>query len=218
LIVATFVGPYLLSLEAFASFLAKLFQRIATDVTVVSDKTSRLRDGSPAREVELQMILNGAPFNAMSLVTKKSDLWVNVAVESRNGKIGEDLKAILYSIEFEPGKDELVKVPPEVQELIDSSRSAWVSHDLTRLMSLYSGRYLNSGVRKGEEMERISRRIIGLVTSFEYYITDFIPAGDRAYFTGSATINGLKYPLINISIIKENSEWKWYGNQRDPIP
>jgi hypothetical protein len=35
-----------------------------------------------------------------------------MAIESLNGKIGEDLKTILYSIEFEPDKDKAVKVPP----------------------------------------------------------------------------------------------------------
>jgi hypothetical protein len=217
LIVAPFAGPFLLSLEAFASFLAKLFQRIATEVTVVSDKPSRLRDGSSAREVEHQMILNGAPCNTMSLVTKKGDLWVNVAVESRNGKIGEDLKAILYSIDFEPGKDELVKVPPDVQEFLDSNSNAWISHDIAKVKTLYSDRYLNSGERKGEA-ERRNRGFIGFVTSFEYSITDFITAGDRVYLTGFVSINLGRTPLKVTSIIKENGEWKWYGNQRDVSP
>ena len=85
---------------------------VATGVTVVSDKPSKLRDGTAAREVELHMLRNGEPFNTMGLVAKKGDLWINTAIESLNGKIGEDLKTILYSIEFEPDKDKAVKVPP----------------------------------------------------------------------------------------------------------
>ena len=186
-------------------------------MTLVSDKPSRLRDGSPAREVELQMVLNGAPMNVMGLVTKKGDLWVNTAIESRNGKIGEDLKAILYSIEFEPGKDEPVKVPPDVQEFLERSSSATVAHDVTQLMTYYSDRYLNSGTRKGE-MERFQKMIIGRITSFEIVITDFIPAGDKAYLTGFTIGWWGKAPILETSIIKENGEWKWYGNERDVSP
>jgi hypothetical protein len=85
-------------------------------------------------------------------------------------------------------------------------------------MSHFSDRFLNSGVRKGE-MERWYRQTIGTITSFEYCITDFIPAGDRAYLAGFKTFNGLtKAPLLNVSVIKENGEWKWFGNQRDVSP
>jgi hypothetical protein len=52
----------------------------------------------------------------------------------------------------------------------------------------------------------------------EYRITDYIPAGDRAYLAGFQIFNGLKIPLIPTSIIKENGEWKWYSNQREVVP
>ena len=112
LIVAPFPGPFLSSLEVFADALSGTLRGFATGVTVVSDKPSKLRDGTAAREVELHMLRNGEPFNTMGLVAKKGDLWINTAIESLNGKIGEDLKTILYSIEFEPDKDKAVKVPP----------------------------------------------------------------------------------------------------------
>jgi hypothetical protein len=92
-----------------------------------------------------------------------------------------------------------------------------VSHDLAEVMTHYSDRYLNSGVRKGE-MERMFRQIIGLVTSADVCITEFVPGGERAYLTGFAITNSGKGPLIETSIIKESGEWKWYGNQRDVSP
>jgi hypothetical protein len=205
------------SLEAFASAIANSLRAIATDVTVVSDKPSRLRDGSPAQEIEIHMILNGAPHHVIDVVTKKDDLWISNAVESQNGRIGEDLKGILYSIEFQPGKDERMKPPPDVQEFFDSLRNAWISHDLAKVMTHYSDRYLNSGVKKGEQ-ERFIRPTIGLIASFEVGITDFIAEGDRAHVAGFSIRNGEKWPLYPTSIIKENGEWKWYGNQRDVSP
>jgi hypothetical protein len=207
-------GSLLPSLEVFKDSLANALRAIATDVTLVSDKPSRLRDGSPAREVELQMVLNGAPMNVMGLVTRKGDLWVNTAIESRNGKIGEDLKTILYSIEFEPDKDKPVKVPPDVQEFLDKMDNDLVSHDVAKVMNHYSDRFLNSGNKKADT-ERILRQIIGPITSCEIGITEFIVAGDRAYLAGFIIGYWGKAMLTETSIIKENGEWKWYGNQRD---
>jgi hypothetical protein len=144
-------------------------------------------------------------------------LWIITGVQSPSGKIEEDLRAIPYSIKFEPEKDKPVKVPPDVQEFFDRHCNDLVSHDLTKFMNHYSDRFLNSGVKKGE-MERFLRQRIGFTTSMEYRITDYIPAGDKAYLAGFSTFNGARWPLIPTSIIKENGEWKWYGNQRDVFP
>jgi hypothetical protein len=202
-------------LDNWADFVASFFKQVAQDVTVISDKPSQLRDGTPARELELHMLLNGAPYNIMGLAAKKGDVVVNMGVGSLNGKIGEDLKAILYSIEFQPDKDKPVEVPPDVQEFLERSDNDVLSHDVAKVMAKYSDRYLNSGVRKGE-MERILRQFIGLCMSIKTTTTDFVPAGDRAYLTGFIITNNLgTFQIPDTSIIKENGEWKWYGNQRD---
>jgi hypothetical protein len=153
----------------------------------------------------------------MGLVAKKGGFWVNMAVESQNGKIGEDLKAILYSVECEPGKDEPVKLPPDVQEFFDNVNNDILSHDVAKVMGHYSDRFLSSGNRKGEA-ERFWRQFIGFwTTSQRPVVTDFIPADDRAYLAGFVTgwLGGA--PMLE-SIIKENGEWKFYGNQRDVSP
>ena len=205
------------TLDKWADFVASSFKNIAQDVTVISNKPSQLRDGTPARENELYMLLNGAPFNTMGLVAKKGDVLVNMAVRSRSGRIGEDLKAILYSIEFQLDKDKPVKVRPDVQEFLDKYSNDIVSHDVAKVMAHYSDKYLNSGVRKGE-MEKTFRQWIGLWMSHKVTITEFVPAGDRAYLTGFAIINQVPIQIIYTSINKENGEWKWYGNQRDVSP
>jgi hypothetical protein len=164
------------------------------------------------------MLLNGAPYNVMALAVKKGDLWVNMGVDSPNGKIGEDLKTILYSLQFEPGKDEPVKVPPDIQEFLDKWCSDIVSHDVTKVVTHYSDRFLNSGNRKGG-MEQFWRGLIGPITSFEVAITDLVPAGARAYLTGFTISNVFgKWPITETSILKESGEWKWFGNQRDVAP
>jgi hypothetical protein len=204
-----------LHLETFGNLIAGLLKNIATDVTIVSDKPSQLRDGTPAREVRFNMVMNGILVYSLYLATNKGDTCVFTILSSR-GEIGEDLKAILYSIEFEPSKGDPVKVPPDVQEFLDRHCSAHVAHDLAQLMTHYSDRYLNSGVRKGG-MEQFNRDIIDRITSCEIGITDFVPAGDRAYLTGFIRSWWGKAILLQTSIIKENGEWKWYGNQRDVV-
>jgi hypothetical protein len=199
------------------------------DVTVVTNRPSRLSNGIPAREIELRGIMNDLLFNLFSLGVEHGDVWIMPAVSSQSGRIEDHLRAIVYSLQYEPSKDEPVKVPPDVQEFLDRHCNDLISHDLAKFMTHYSDRYLNSGTRKGE-MERFFREMavprIGLITSYEHIITDFIPAGDRAYLTGFVIAKFAKTwvtetatnPITQTSIIKESGEWKWYGNQRDVSP
>jgi hypothetical protein len=215
------VGIYLISnplpLDKYVDFMMPYFKRYATDVTLVSDKPSQLRDGTPAREFEFKMVVGAEPQNTLLVATHMGGILISANVWHK-GTIGEDLRAIPYSLQFEPGKDEPVKVPPDVQEFLDKVDNDIVSHDVAKVMANYSDKYLNSGTRKGE-MERGWRQTIGLVTSIKGTITDFIPAGDRAYLTGFTISNSFgKWPITDTSIIKENGEWKWYGNQRDVAP
>jgi hypothetical protein len=210
-------GPSPLPLEVLAENIVLVRRRNATDVTIVSDKPSQLRDGTPAREVELRFVLNGVPFHNMALATNKDNFWITTVVVSHKGRVGEDLKAVLYSREFQPGKDQLVKVPPDVKEFLNRYSSDVVSHDVVKVMTHFSDSYLNSGLRKGE-VERGWRQIIGRITSFEVGITEFVTEGDKVHLTGFVPgIMSGKFPLSG-TIIKENGEWKWYGNQRNASP
>jgi hypothetical protein len=205
-------------LDKYVDLMVQYFRAIATDVTVVSDKPSRLRDGTPAREIECRMVRNGVPRNQFCVATNKEGVLISVFVATHKGTIGEDLKAIPYSLQFEPGKDEPVEVPPDVQSFLDKHKNDILSHDVAKVMANYSDKYLNSGQRKGE-VERDWRQSIGSIMSTKGAITDFVPAGNRAYFTGLVIINNLfKASNTHTSIIKENGEWKFYGNQRDVVP
>ena len=187
---------------------------IAQEVTVVSDKPTHLRDGSPAREVGIAYVLNGAQFDWLGVATERRDAGILVDVGSGIGKIGEDLKAYLYSLELQPGLDEPVKLSSDVQAFLHSYCSAHVAHDMEKVMSHFSDRFINSGTRKAE-MERVLRPFTDRITSLEIIVTDFVPAGDRAYLAGYTVGWWGKAALLQTSIIKEKGEWKWYGNQRD---
>ncbi len=186
------------------------------DVTIVRDKPTQLSNGVPAREGEIRGIRNGLPFSWACLAVKHGDVVIFLSVESRGDRI-EDLKTILHSLRYELHKDKPVKVPPDVQEFLDSLSSAWVARDLPKVMYHYSDRYLNSGIRKGE-MERYWRQGIGSVTAHTFCITEFVPAGDTAHLAGFTIRNGVKNGLRMASITRENGKWKWYGNQREVAP
>jgi hypothetical protein len=106
-----------------------------------------------------------------------------------------------------------------VQGFLDNYCSARVSEDLPKVMSHYPDRYLNSGVRKGETERYLKQGRLDISTTLAISVTAFVPAGDTAYLAGFASLNGEKWSMgIPTPIIKENGEWKWYGNQRDPLP
>ena len=218
------IGVYLISnplpLDKFVDFFVPYLKAFATDVTVVSNKPSQLRDGTPAQEVEIKAVINGIPRNFLCVGTDKGGILISVCVSTYKGTIGEDLRAIPYSLQYEPGKDEPVKLPPDVQEFFEKNDNNILSHDVAKFMANYSDKYLNSGMRKGE-VERGIIQGIGDITSFKGTITDFVLAGDRAYHTGFLRLvwrNQLFTQPFNDSIIKENGEWKFYGNQRDAAP
>jgi hypothetical protein len=205
------------SLDEITNNALMVFKSIAREVTVVGDKPSQLRDGTTAREVEVQMIMNGMPFYVLFLGVTRGDMVIQTHVRSLTGRIGEDLKAIPYSMEFQPDKDRPVQVPPDVEEFLKKSGNDLLSHDVTRVMANYSDRYLNSGMRK-REVEQDLRRWISTVTSLTGATTEFVQTGDRAYLTGYTVFNFGTFPNPQNAIIKENGEWKWYGNQRDVVP
>jgi hypothetical protein len=215
--VSVLVNTYPAPLDKLRDLIMRTYRSISADPTLISDKTIQLPDGSQAQEVETTAIVNGAPRRDLALGVKKGEWWTMITLVSPNGRIGDDLRAILYSIKYEPERDKPVRVPPDVQDFLDRHCKAGVAHDLVTVMSQFSDRYLYSGAMKGA-MKGMIGQGLGSINSFEITITDFVPAGDRAYLTGFIISNGAKMALIQTSIIKENGEWKWYGNQRDVAP
>ncbi|MGD0659903.1 MAG: hypothetical protein ABSD38_17730 [Syntrophorhabdales bacterium] len=212
------IAPFPHPLDRFPEANLAVFKALGyTDVTVVTDKPSHLQDGTPAWEVELHYIANGKPVNTLFLATKKGDdVIVHVEVTSRSGKVGEDLRAIPYSLRFQPEKDVAIKVPPDVQEFLDKHNNDLVGHDLAKVMAHYSDRYLNSGNKK-REVERMWGFVINRITAAEVGVTELVPEGDKAYLAGFGR-NNLGTGMVEDTIIKENGEWKWYGNQREVVP
>jgi hypothetical protein len=215
LVVYMYTGPA--PIEKYADVVLATNRAMGIDTTLVGDKPSRLRDGTPVREIATKIVRNGLPVNSISLAAKSGDVLIHWSVMRINGEVGEDLKTVLYSLQFQPGKDEPVKVPPDIQAFLDRFCNDMVSHDVAKVMSHYSDRYLDSGNRKGEA-ERIWTAAVRRMNSFETGVTELVTEGERAYLAGFWISYWGKMMLMGSSIIKENGEWKWFGNQRDPAP
>jgi hypothetical protein len=212
------IGSTPVPIEKLTEIMLPLYKAGAQDVTVVSNKPSRLSDGTPAWEAEFTMARNGEPVRVMNVVSEKEGVWVMLSTRSYTGKIEDSQRAMLYSLRYEEGKDKPVTVPPDVREFLDNTCSAHVSHDIAKIWSYYSDRFLLSGDTKQAFQRFFTKEWYDRETSSEIVITDFVPEGDRAYLVGPVTGASGTTMLRETSIIKENGAWKWYGNQRDATP
>ena len=157
-------------------------------------------------------------------MAKKDVAWVSVMLTDYPGKLGEDLKGVAYSLTFLQGREEPVKVPPDVWAFLDMWCTDIVGHDAKTIMSHFSDRFHNSGMSK-PFMEQAFRNDPGSpiqrgVASCEATATVFEPHGEKAYVDGfisekaKGDPNALKEPMGFQQIINEHGEWKWYGNQK----
>ena len=222
-----------LPLEDWAKYFMPVWINIWTDIKVLSDKPSRLKDGTPAREVEFEFvpkidplmrsIKSGRKENGLLLATKKDTSWVAV-LSTAEEKAGEDLKRIAYSLTFQPDREKPVQVPPDVRAFLDMYSADMMGHDVKAFMEHFSDRFFQGGTSKkdmelwfrNDPFSPIQRGII----SNEATVTVFEPRGDKAYVDGflvskaKSEANAWKTPITFQQIINEHGEWKWLGNRR----
>jgi len=188
--------------------------KMGKNIKVIHDKEVKLKDGAPAQETEIKWELNsGMKLNTLLFTGKKDDTWILVGLSNTKGGIGEDLRKIAYSLKIKPGKEELVKVPLDIQEFLDQFSKDIVSHNMEKVMLHYSDRFFNDGNGKSK-VEGVWKRYLLMVTSCKISTTGFESQGDKAHLAGFITINNRKSPLKGSPIIKENGKWRWFGNQK----
>jgi hypothetical protein len=216
-----------LPLEDWAKLFMPTFNNnidIATDFKVLSDKPSQLKDGTPAREVELGYVLKNGPNAKDFILMTKKDVawWVTITLGADEGKLGEDLKNIAYSLTFQPGREKPVKVPPDVRAFLDMFCADFGSGDVNLAMAHFSDRYFEHGSTKArmEQWFRNDPHFQRGYTSCEATVTVFEPRGDKAYVDGFFLIkakgetSAVRVPMYFRQIINEHGQWKWYGTQK----
>jgi hypothetical protein len=121
---------------------------------------------------------------------------------------------------FLPGREEPVKVPPDVQAFLDMYCVDHMSHDVGAIMAHFSDRFRHSGLNKAFYEQGFRKAPVPPQVSLEPTVTVFELLGDRAYVEGFVLLkkkddaNAVKLPMIFQQIIKEHGQWKWYGNQK----
>jgi len=221
-------------LEDWAKLTMPTWVNLFTDIKVLSDKPSQLKDGTPAREVEFEFVpkydltgrsIKNFPKNyGLLLMAKKDVTWVSIMLTDYPGKLGEDLRGVVYSLTFLQGREEPVKVPPDVGAFLDMWCTDIASHDVKAMMAHFSDRFRWSGASK-TFYEQIFRNdpaspIQMGVISCKATVTVFEPHGEKAYVDGFflSKVKGgtaaVKIPMGFQQIINEHGEWKWFGNQK----
>ncbi len=215
-----------LPLEDWAKIVMPTFNNnidIATDFKVRSDKPSQLKDGTPAREVELEYVLkNGPKAEDFILMTRKDLAWVTVTLGADEGKPGEDLKRIAYSLTFQPDREKPIQVPPDVRAFLDMFCADLRSGDVNLAIAHFSDRYFDHGSTKArmEQFWRNDPHFQRGLTSCEATVTVFEPRGDKAYMDGFYLVkskgetSAVRVPMSFRQIINEHGEWRWYGTQK----
>jgi CubicO group peptidase (beta-lactamase class C family) len=95
--------------------------KIGKHIKVLYDKEARLKDGTPAQEVELEWVMNaGIKLNSLLLTAKKDKTWILVVVSDTEGRIEDDLRKIPYSLQIKPVKEAPIaysyKVPEQTND------------------------------------------------------------------------------------------------------
>jgi hypothetical protein len=228
------VLPSEFPLEEWAKQFMPIWVQVFRDIKVLSDKPSRLKDGTPAREVEFEFVpkydagmaetKNVPKHNGLLLATKedvKDRTLIAILLTDDKGLIGPVLKEIAYSLTFQPDREKPVNVPPDVQAFLDMWGVDMVSHDVGAVMAHYSDRFLWSGVSKPvmEQWLRNDPHVAGFI-SFEPTVTIFEARGDKAYIDGFSVVKTKtdptprRTPMGGNQIINEHGQWKLYGNQK----
>ena len=222
---AVSVFPAPLPIDKWSDILVPTLKLPGSGIKIVYDKPSQLKDGAPAQEAEIEWVSNEVKVDMLVLTTGKDAAWIQIIQTSDKGKMGEDVKNYAYSLTFQHAREEPVKVPSDVQEFLEKYSSALVSGNVERIMANFSDRFLNQKRKKAfyEQWLRNSpdspiQR--GLISS-EATVTVFEARGEKAYVDGffaskarDHADKALKEPMNFRQIIKEQGQWKWYGDQR----
>jgi CubicO group peptidase (beta-lactamase class C family) len=106
-----------------------------------------------------------------------------------------------------------VKLPPDVKAFITNYNQAIFDKDMMKISNFFSHRFLNDGI--------IKRRFINFFSFSKSYLsetkiilTQFEPKGHIAKIECVIKDKYFEAPFMaGNMLIKENGQWKWYGNQ-----
>ena len=106
-----------------------------------------------------------------------------------------------------------VELPPDVKAFIADYSQARLSNDVVTMSNLISDRFLYNGVTKHMAL-RFLKTILSYTSEAKIIITKFEPEGDEVKIDVLLKDKYFEVPfMIDSKLIKEDGQWKWYGNQ-----
>jgi hypothetical protein len=86
-----------------ASIYLPELSKMGKDINVLYDKKTKLKDGTPAQEMEVEWVTNaGIKLNTLLLTAQKDNTWILIVVSDTEGRIEGDLRKIPYSLKLKP--------------------------------------------------------------------------------------------------------------------
>ena len=106
-----------------------------------------------------------------------------------------------------------MKLPPDVKAFIADYSQARLGNDVVTMSNLMSDRFLYNGVSKHMAL-RFVKTTSSYTSETKIIITKFEPEGDEAKIDVWLKDKYFEAPfMIDSKLIKEDGQWKWYGNQ-----
>ena len=106
-----------------------------------------------------------------------------------------------------------VRLPADVKAFITEYDQARFNKDAATMADLIADRFLHNGVTKQLAL-RFLKRNLSYTAEAKIIITKFEPKGNEAEVDVWLKDKYFEAPfMIGSKIIKENTHWKWYGNQ-----
>lgn len=106
-----------------------------------------------------------------------------------------------------------VELPPDVKTFLADYSQAILSNDVVTMSNLISDRFLYNGVTKRMAL-RFSKTTSSYTSEAKIIITKFEPEGDEVKIDVLLKDKYFQAPfMIDSKLIKEDGQWKWYGNQ-----
>ena len=106
------------------------------------------------------------------------------------------------------------QLPEDARAFVDGFNQALKETDQVKVADSVSDRFLYSGARKQMVIRALSQSPRYMKT-FKMVLTRFVPEGNIARIEGVIQDKYFEKAIFpGMMLIKENNQWKWYGNQK----
>ncbi len=114
------------------------------------------------------------------------------------------------------GTHHRVKVPKDIQALLDRYCNAVKNKEFSALSDCFSARYLSNGRTRQMVLGWLKRTYENRpVHEYKIVLTHLSVDGDRAKIDGFFNRKGFRTPVMVHDLIREaDGRWRWYGNQQ----